>query len=107
MTAQRYEYRAPDTSDLMLHLTKAQKDLLVEISGNKCAWRTSTGGKGRWRPKGQRSGHTLSTGDALVHRDLAMILYGKGPPRLVLNYRGEGLALEIKKERQDRQRSRS
>lgn len=101
MNAQ-HKYRPPDTSELMLHLTKAQKNLLVAISGNLCAWRNRT----RWRPKGSQLGFLLATGDALIARDLAMINYGKGSPRLVLTYKGEGLALEIKLERQQKAKAR-
>lgn len=102
MNAHR-SYRPPDTSELMACLTKPQKDLVVAIAGNRCAFRNHR----RWRPKGEVKGYALETGDALIMRDLAMINYGKGSPRLVLTYKGEGLALEIKFERQQKAKARA
>ena len=79
-------------------LTKTQKDLLVTLSGRKCAWRTHGG----WRPKGSTTGFHLATADALIVRKLAMKAHGRGTLRLELTGAGEALAREIKYERQKR-----
>ncbi|EFO29115.1 conserved hypothetical protein [Roseibium sp. TrichSKD4] len=79
-------------------LTKAQEDLLVEISGRKCAWRVGGG----WRPKGSNRRIRLETADKLVIRGLAVEVAGKGTTRLELTHSGEAEALHIKKQRRAR-----
>lgn len=78
------------------HLTPAQRELVVAIRDNSCAWKTPRG----WRPKrpGARD-FQKSSGDGLVQRQLAQVLGGKGSPRLVLTSAGEEMAKLLKSQR--------
>jgi len=81
------------------HLTPAAQDLALAIRKNSCAWRYSRG----WSPKGKNSKiFQPHTADKLIGLRLAMILTGKGVPRLVLTAAGEEMAKLILEKRQAR-----
>lgn len=86
--------------DLDPKLTKAQKDLLVALSGRSCAWRA----RNQWRPKGSLKGFQLAAGDALMRHGLAEQVYGKGTTRLELTGSGEAFARQVKYQRQQESR---
>lgn len=79
-------------------LTRAQEDLMVELSGRRCAWRVGGG----WRPKGSNRRIRLETAEKLVLRGLAVEVAGRGTTRLELTNSGEAEALHIKKQRRAR-----
>ncbi|WP_281928533.1 hypothetical protein [Roseibium album] len=77
-------------------LNRHQKDLLMSISGKRCAWRVRNG----WRPKGDLTSFGLRTADTLIRHGLAVEVPGKGTTRLEATGAGEWLAREIKMKRQ-------
>ncbi|MBG6143588.1 hypothetical protein IWQ51_001711 [Labrenzia sp. EL_142] len=82
-------------------LNRHQKDLLISISGKRCAWRVRNG----WRPKGCFNSFGLTTAEALVRHGLAIAVPGKGTTRLEATGAGEALARELKLKRQRERRT--
>lgn len=83
------------------HLTPSARELLLALAGNSCAWR----GRGCWSPKGHAKSYKLNSGEALIRRDLAQEVSGKGTTRLQLTGAGEWLAKEIKAGQRERKRA--